>query len=436
MADHVNFTFFDPEQHWCKICSAFPKTAKEYLIHLHSEEHKNNAKPPEIPWHDHIVSDEMPTYPNAATKRTPIRGLQFFMPSTAWYCKLCAFWIGDLHCASAHLKSRTHAAKYDEFVEKNPAFESDWLRERGAALDAPKQKAPAPKLAAEPKKENPIAAPPPPPPVLQKPQNAVSSAAPLPFAPTALFDGIPLKIGQRTKDNSVSEDSQKKSKKRKKDKKKRKKSKKKHHRRSSTSSSSSSSSDEESSDSASPTPEHHSSPEKPAPDTSASIRVAMRNVAAPPKEPDAKPANGGSSNTGGWTVVQEPKVVAPQPPTISANGEAQNRRDEMMISQWNTPVQPVISEQEKQLLVQLKDKLKSRDEAKKEKTPPPIVVAEVKPTPPKRDEKAKDSAAGTVSKRDDDDKRRTDKDRDKDRRDTYRRRRSRSRSISSPKRDR
>lgn len=74
--EQINFTFFDPEQHWCKTCSVFPKTAKEYLLHLHSEEHKGNVKPPEIPWHDHLVKDDMPSHPNAPTKRTPIRGLQ------------------------------------------------------------------------------------------------------------------------------------------------------------------------------------------------------------------------------------------------------------------------------------------------------------------------------------------------------------------------
>lgn len=121
--EQINFTFFDPEQHWCRVCSAFPKTAKEYLLHLHSEEHKNNAKPPDIPWHDNLLKDDMPTYANAPTKRTPIRGLQFFVPSTAWYCKLCSYWIGDLHCASSHLKSKTHAEKYEKYTVKNPMFE-------------------------------------------------------------------------------------------------------------------------------------------------------------------------------------------------------------------------------------------------------------------------------------------------------------------------
>ena len=35
-----NYIHFDPENHWCRVCNVFPRTAKEYLHHLHSPEHK------------------------------------------------------------------------------------------------------------------------------------------------------------------------------------------------------------------------------------------------------------------------------------------------------------------------------------------------------------------------------------------------------------
>lgn len=38
-----NFVHYDPEMHWCKVCNIFPKTAKEYLNHLHSNEHKEKC---------------------------------------------------------------------------------------------------------------------------------------------------------------------------------------------------------------------------------------------------------------------------------------------------------------------------------------------------------------------------------------------------------
>lgn len=38
-----NFVHYDPEMHWCKNCDIFPKTAKEYLNHLHSPSHKETC---------------------------------------------------------------------------------------------------------------------------------------------------------------------------------------------------------------------------------------------------------------------------------------------------------------------------------------------------------------------------------------------------------
>jgi hypothetical protein len=38
--------------------------------------------------------------------------LEFFIGTSAWYCKLCDTWIGDLHCASAHFKSKRHNDLY------------------------------------------------------------------------------------------------------------------------------------------------------------------------------------------------------------------------------------------------------------------------------------------------------------------------------------
>lgn len=434
--EQINFTFFDPEQHWCRVCSAFPKTAKEYLLHLHSEEHKNNAKPPDIPWHDNLLKDDMPTYANAPTKRTPIRGLQFFVPSTAWYCKLCSYWIGDLHCASSHLKSKTHAEKYEKYTVKNPMSENEWLEQRQKAFDMQREKE-------KEQSQKPIA--PPSPPIISVQQIVAppppSMAPPPPFInaqPNREFDGIPLQINQRpkeVKDVIVNDEPEKKKgKKKKKEKKKRKKSKKKHRH----SSSSSSSSSEESSVSASP--ERKASVEKSV-DSSASIRVAMRNaVNAVPPRAHLKPKSDEEDVAGGWTVVQpEPKAFAPKPPTISANGEAQNRRDDVMLSQW-TPL-PVISEKEKQLFEQLKGKLKHREEKKKEKTPQPpskpVVpvpsVTQVLPPAPQF-QVGSDRPLKTNDKRRDDGEKEFKEVKERDRRDAYRKRRSRS--TSSPRRDR
>lgn len=35
-----NIVYFDSEIHWCNVCNVFPKTAKDYLNHLHTTRHK------------------------------------------------------------------------------------------------------------------------------------------------------------------------------------------------------------------------------------------------------------------------------------------------------------------------------------------------------------------------------------------------------------
>ncbi|KAL6427590.1 hypothetical protein ACFW04_008814 [Cataglyphis niger] len=141
-----NFVHYDPEMHWCKVCDIFPKTAKEYLNHLHSNEHKEaclERKIVDMPWHERNgegTEKEVPYYPGLPTKRTPIKGLQFFSASTAWYCKLCESWIGDLHCASLHLKSKRHSENFSRFVEQNPHWETDWMADREKAFSEEKHK--------------------------------------------------------------------------------------------------------------------------------------------------------------------------------------------------------------------------------------------------------------------------------------------------------
>lgn len=38
-----NYVHYDPEMHWCRVCDVFPRTAKEFLNHLHSAEHKEQT---------------------------------------------------------------------------------------------------------------------------------------------------------------------------------------------------------------------------------------------------------------------------------------------------------------------------------------------------------------------------------------------------------
>ncbi|XP_045519574.1 uncharacterized protein LOC123711172 [Pieris brassicae] len=132
-----NYEYYDPELHWCHICNVFPQTAKDFLKHLHSSLHQEKTGDHiEKPWSEQTDFDEgFPHVPSAPSKRTPIRGLQFYVPTTAWYCKLCKHFMGDAHSATNHLKSIIHANKYNEFIGHNPHFETDWISDRQKAFE-------------------------------------------------------------------------------------------------------------------------------------------------------------------------------------------------------------------------------------------------------------------------------------------------------------
>lgn len=53
----VNYVHYDPEMHWCQPCQVFPKTAKDFLTHLHSKEHQQMQKTLESPWHEQPSND-------------------------------------------------------------------------------------------------------------------------------------------------------------------------------------------------------------------------------------------------------------------------------------------------------------------------------------------------------------------------------------------
>lgn len=191
----------------------------------------------------------------------------------------------------------------------------------------------------------------------------VSAVVQAPSIPTVtetgiMMDSIPLQIQVAPKKpvvaiNAADADSDEKKKKKKKkedrkDKKKKKRSKKRKHSSSSSSSSGSSGS------------ETDAATDKHKDDSSHSIRVAMRNLLKQQQNEQSKMTENAS---GKWTVVQPAQfnTPVPPPPTISANGAASDKKDELMISQWNAP-EAIISEKEKKMLEELKGRLKNRSD--------------------------------------------------------------------------
>ncbi|KAJ8922890.1 hypothetical protein NQ315_007926 [Exocentrus adspersus] len=119
--DKYCYVHYDTGLHWCWLCDEFPETAKDFLLHLQDKKHREMAKENDVdntPWHKLPPESILPADENAPKKRVPIKGLQFFISAPSWYCKLCDIWIGDLHCASHHLKSKTHYQNYEEKKKK------------------------------------------------------------------------------------------------------------------------------------------------------------------------------------------------------------------------------------------------------------------------------------------------------------------------------
>lgn len=264
--------------------------------------------------------------------------------------------------------------------ERHKAYEEARQNNPSAIGDRPQQQAPV----------VPIVPMPVPPPSLKIDQEVIE-------------EGIPLQLQIPATHKLDLDDGKKKKKKKKSDEKKEKKKKKRSKKRKQSSSSSSSS---DSSDS-----EANVAMDKNRDDTSHSIRVAMRNLLKQQNEKKVEDSGGK------WTVVQQAQLTepVPPPPTISTNGENDNRRDDLMISQWNVP-EPIISEDEKKLLEQLKGRLKANSKER-----------EINGR-----KRSKDRSIDRSKDRNDS----RDRDRDRNRRRRSRSRRSRSRSRERKRRSR
>lgn len=288
-----------------------------------------------------------------------------------------------------------------DYNSLNPHFEVDWVGERHKAYEDSRQKNPLAIADRQTQQQTPIVPipMPVPPPTLTMEQEVI--------------EGIPLQLQIPTTHKLDLDDGKKKKKKKKSDEKKDKKKKKRSKKRRQSSSSSSSS---DSSDSEANVPA-----DKNRDDTSHSIRVAMRNLLKQQNEKKLEESGGK------WTVVQQAQLtepVPPVPPTISTNGENDNRRDDLMISQWNAP-EPIISEDEKKLLEQLKGRLKANSKER-----------EINGRKRSKD-RSKDRSREPKERNESRDRER-DRERDRDRsdRDRNRRRRSNSRSKRTRSRSR
>lgn len=79
---NFNYVHYDPELHWCRVCDVFPRSAKDFLSHLHSAEHRQVTQEHQLvdtPWHKLPPDEELPSFKGAPVKRVPIKGkLEYF----------------------------------------------------------------------------------------------------------------------------------------------------------------------------------------------------------------------------------------------------------------------------------------------------------------------------------------------------------------------
>lgn len=181
----------------------------------------------------------------------------------------------------------------------------------------------------------------------------------------------PLQTQEPVIDTKSTDKKSKKKKNKKDSKKKRKRGKKKKH-------SSSSSDSEDNSDSSSTSSSSTKKNETQTNDNKTSIRLAMRNLLK-------KGGTGSDNDRAGWTKVSlDPnKPPIPPPPAISQNASKETKKDEQIITQWNSV--PIISQEEKRLFENLKGRMKQKENDKQVAPPPPPTVSRKKSRSRSRD---------------------------------------------------
>ncbi|KAL3183518.1 hypothetical protein MRX96_033628 [Rhipicephalus microplus] len=130
----IKFVYEDPRDHWCQQCNVVMPTMNEMFRHLHSPKHKEATPSHERPWADL----EKPAPPaNQKFHRTivsNVKGVQFLVGISGYYCKLCKVMSGDSAMARNHLHSLEHNQNYTKYILLNPFYERRWKMEKDIAL--------------------------------------------------------------------------------------------------------------------------------------------------------------------------------------------------------------------------------------------------------------------------------------------------------------
>ncbi|XP_076305721.1 uncharacterized protein LOC143222713 [Tachypleus tridentatus] len=132
--DSERFKYFDPGNHWCKLCNEVYATVPQLFDHLHNSMHKQKMDALDRPWAAENKKKH-PVEKNTAPKiLISLKGVQFIYPISGFYCSLCKEFMGDGACADEHLKSQKHNRSYMKYTLLNPFYERRWNLDKAAAL--------------------------------------------------------------------------------------------------------------------------------------------------------------------------------------------------------------------------------------------------------------------------------------------------------------
>ncbi|KAK8788700.1 hypothetical protein V5799_021529, partial [Amblyomma americanum] len=132
----IKFVYEDPRDHWCQTCNVVLPSMNDMFRHLHSPKHKEATPSHERPWAEAEKQQQAGTQKFHRTIVSAVKGVQFLVGISGYYCKLCKVMSGDSAMARNHLHSIEHNQNYTKYILLNPFYERRWKMEKDIAIGA------------------------------------------------------------------------------------------------------------------------------------------------------------------------------------------------------------------------------------------------------------------------------------------------------------
>ncbi|XP_071995932.1 zinc finger protein 318 isoform X2 [Engystomops pustulosus] len=128
------FEYYDPGSHWCEHCNAICMTLPEYLLHLHDKKHGQFVKGEKRPWLKKKVEEAVDKKKKKVN--IPLKGPEFLVPVSGYYCDLCNELFPDHIAAEEHLRAYAHNDKYKKYLDSHVYYETFRREKKKAKLTA------------------------------------------------------------------------------------------------------------------------------------------------------------------------------------------------------------------------------------------------------------------------------------------------------------